>query len=255
MLMELEKTMGIMPGTTICGLADGTAWATRTFINKFYDEFAARCPERRHRPCSADDLPRTKECADPHGVQHQGVLQGRNVQRGPRRLQPALSRITRPAPWAHFRRAVARPACPIACASPASSRPQTRLGATYRRRYRQHTSRSFAPALTLICDRSSRSSSAPAPRWPRSLPLAAGGPIPCQHPMGRSCRVALAEMRTRNPGRRSVSAASPPMLIDFWSTLPSPSPPTSFAPPAIHSQPAAGRSRRRSAVTASSPTP
>ncbi|MDP9174712.1 MAG: NADH-quinone oxidoreductase subunit NuoF [Planctomycetota bacterium] len=43
MLMELEKTMGIMPGTTICGLADGTAWATRTFINKYYDEFAARC--------------------------------------------------------------------------------------------------------------------------------------------------------------------------------------------------------------------
>jgi NADH-quinone oxidoreductase subunit F len=45
MLMELEKTMGIMPGTTICGLADGTAWATRTFINKYYDEFAARCAE------------------------------------------------------------------------------------------------------------------------------------------------------------------------------------------------------------------
>src|SRR3954464_7054843 len=45
MLMELEKTMGIMPGTTICGLADGTAWATRTFINKYYDEFSVRCPE------------------------------------------------------------------------------------------------------------------------------------------------------------------------------------------------------------------
>jgi len=43
MLLELEKTQGIMPGTTICGLADGTAWATRTFINKFYAEFAARC--------------------------------------------------------------------------------------------------------------------------------------------------------------------------------------------------------------------
>jgi NADH-quinone oxidoreductase subunit F len=42
MLLELEKTMGIMPGTTICGLADGTAWATRTFINKYYDEFARR---------------------------------------------------------------------------------------------------------------------------------------------------------------------------------------------------------------------
>ena len=45
MLMELEKTMGIMPGTTICGLADGTAWVTRTFINKYYEEFAAACPD------------------------------------------------------------------------------------------------------------------------------------------------------------------------------------------------------------------
>jgi NADH-quinone oxidoreductase subunit F len=44
MLLELEKTQGIMPGTTICGLADGTAWVTRTFINKFRSEFAARCP-------------------------------------------------------------------------------------------------------------------------------------------------------------------------------------------------------------------
>jgi NADH-quinone oxidoreductase subunit F len=43
MLLELEKTQGLMPGTTICGLADGTAWATRTFINKYYDEFSARC--------------------------------------------------------------------------------------------------------------------------------------------------------------------------------------------------------------------
>src|SRR4051812_22243901 len=45
MLMELEKTMGSFPGTTICGLADGTAWATRTFINKYYEEFAAKCPD------------------------------------------------------------------------------------------------------------------------------------------------------------------------------------------------------------------
>jgi NADH-quinone oxidoreductase subunit F len=52
MLMELEKTMGIMPGTTICGLADGTAWATRTFINKYYDEFAARCPDDGARSVS-----------------------------------------------------------------------------------------------------------------------------------------------------------------------------------------------------------
>lgn len=50
MLLELEKTQGIMPGTTICGLADGTAWVTRTFINKFYDEFAALCPETPTTP-------------------------------------------------------------------------------------------------------------------------------------------------------------------------------------------------------------
>jgi NADH-quinone oxidoreductase subunit F len=47
MLLELEKTQGIMPGTTFCGLADGTSWATRTFINKYWDEFAARCIDDR----------------------------------------------------------------------------------------------------------------------------------------------------------------------------------------------------------------
>ena len=50
MLMELEKSQGIMPGSTICGLSDGTAWATRTFINKYYDEFAAVCPEEPKVP-------------------------------------------------------------------------------------------------------------------------------------------------------------------------------------------------------------
>jgi len=43
MLLELEKTMGSLPGTTICGLADALAWPVRSFINKFYDEFAAAC--------------------------------------------------------------------------------------------------------------------------------------------------------------------------------------------------------------------
>jgi len=52
MLLEIEKTMGTMPGTTICGLADGTAWATRTFITKFYDEFARACPEEAFKNVS-----------------------------------------------------------------------------------------------------------------------------------------------------------------------------------------------------------
>ncbi len=34
--------MGAMPGTTICGLADGNNWAVRTIVNKYWDEFEAR---------------------------------------------------------------------------------------------------------------------------------------------------------------------------------------------------------------------
>lgn len=41
MLLELSASMGIMPGTTICGLADGANWAVRTIVNKFWHEFEA----------------------------------------------------------------------------------------------------------------------------------------------------------------------------------------------------------------------
>ncbi len=40
--LEVATSMGSMPGTTICGLADGNNWAIRTIINKFRDEFEAR---------------------------------------------------------------------------------------------------------------------------------------------------------------------------------------------------------------------
>ncbi len=42
LLLELAGSMGIMPGTTICGLADGNNWAVRTLVNKFRGEFEAR---------------------------------------------------------------------------------------------------------------------------------------------------------------------------------------------------------------------
>ncbi len=42
LLLELAGSMGAMPGTTICGLADGANWAVRTILNKFWDEFASR---------------------------------------------------------------------------------------------------------------------------------------------------------------------------------------------------------------------
>ncbi len=42
LLLELAGSMGIMSGTTICGLADGANWAVRTIVNKFRDDFEAR---------------------------------------------------------------------------------------------------------------------------------------------------------------------------------------------------------------------
>ena len=40
--LEIATSMGSMPGTTICGLADGNNWAIRTIMNKFRDEFESR---------------------------------------------------------------------------------------------------------------------------------------------------------------------------------------------------------------------
>lgn len=40
--LEVATSMGSMPGTTICGLADGNNWATRTIMNKYRSEFEAR---------------------------------------------------------------------------------------------------------------------------------------------------------------------------------------------------------------------
>ncbi|MGA0420456.1 MAG: NADH-ubiquinone oxidoreductase-F iron-sulfur binding region domain-containing protein, partial [Phycisphaerales bacterium] len=42
LLLELAGSMGLGPGTTICGLADGNNWAVRTIVNKFRGEFEAR---------------------------------------------------------------------------------------------------------------------------------------------------------------------------------------------------------------------
>jgi len=49
LLLEIAGSMGTMPGTTICGLADGNNWAVRTIVNKYRDEFEARC-KRQYVP-------------------------------------------------------------------------------------------------------------------------------------------------------------------------------------------------------------
>jgi NADH-quinone oxidoreductase subunit F len=38
-LDEVGDKIGIMPGTTICGLADGAGWPVKTAIRKFRAEF------------------------------------------------------------------------------------------------------------------------------------------------------------------------------------------------------------------------
>ena len=47
LLLEIAGSMGSMPGTTICGLADGANFAVRTILNKFRPDFEARV--RKHR--------------------------------------------------------------------------------------------------------------------------------------------------------------------------------------------------------------
>ncbi len=39
LLLEIADNIGIIPGTTICGLADGAAWPLKNGIRKFRDEF------------------------------------------------------------------------------------------------------------------------------------------------------------------------------------------------------------------------
>ena len=38
-MLEVANSIGIIPGTTICGLADGAAWPVKNAITKFRGEF------------------------------------------------------------------------------------------------------------------------------------------------------------------------------------------------------------------------
>jgi NADH-quinone oxidoreductase subunit F len=46
-LTDIAKSMGTIPGTTICGLADGAAWPIKNAIAKFRDDFVAAIEGRR----------------------------------------------------------------------------------------------------------------------------------------------------------------------------------------------------------------
>jgi NADH-quinone oxidoreductase subunit F len=38
-MLEVANSIGIIPGTTICGLADGAAWPVKNAVTKFRGEF------------------------------------------------------------------------------------------------------------------------------------------------------------------------------------------------------------------------
>ena len=44
-LIEVGDKIGIMPGTTICGLADGAGWPVKTAVRKFHAEFESYIKE------------------------------------------------------------------------------------------------------------------------------------------------------------------------------------------------------------------
>jgi NADH-quinone oxidoreductase subunit F len=48
LLVQVANSMGIMPGTTICGLADGAAWPVKNAIQKFRAEFEAAVRRERN---------------------------------------------------------------------------------------------------------------------------------------------------------------------------------------------------------------
>lgn len=54
LLLELAGSMGVIPGTTICGLADGAAWPVKNAVKKFRGEFEEYIRQGRR---STDPVP------------------------------------------------------------------------------------------------------------------------------------------------------------------------------------------------------
>ena len=56
LLHEVAASMGIIPGTTICGLSDGAAWPVKNALKKFRSEFADYITSGRQSISAADQL-------------------------------------------------------------------------------------------------------------------------------------------------------------------------------------------------------
>jgi NADH-quinone oxidoreductase subunit F len=56
LLVEVAASMGIIPGTTICGLSDGAAWPVKNAIAKFRGDFEEYIHSGRSTVTKADAL-------------------------------------------------------------------------------------------------------------------------------------------------------------------------------------------------------
>jgi NADH-quinone oxidoreductase subunit F len=56
LLNEVAGSMGIIPGTTICGLSDGAAWPVKNAIKKFRGDFEEYIQTGRRSMTEADEL-------------------------------------------------------------------------------------------------------------------------------------------------------------------------------------------------------
>jgi NADH-quinone oxidoreductase subunit F len=63
-MLHMANNMGIMPGTTICGLADGAAWPVKNAITKFRGELEDYI--RQHQSAAARVTPLQENVA--HGI-------------------------------------------------------------------------------------------------------------------------------------------------------------------------------------------
>jgi NADH-quinone oxidoreductase subunit F len=56
LLLEVASSMGIIPGTTICGLADGAAWPVKNALTKFRGEFEEYIRSGQRTVSAADQM-------------------------------------------------------------------------------------------------------------------------------------------------------------------------------------------------------
>ncbi len=117
LLLEIGDTIGIIPGTTICGLADGAAWPMKNAIRKFRGEFEEYI--RRTNPTGYASTEAAMRCRSE-----------RTALKSCNQIRIETPELNTANAQDHHRRN-AKSNCPTACASTAS-RPPSGPASTFR---------------------------------------------------------------------------------------------------------------------------